>query len=70
MPGLAAFPKMLRDDRRRRGFTVSQVAWRLGIAPDDYRALEDGESYPDFETWDRITEPYGWPQTYVGCGRG
>jgi transcriptional regulator with XRE-family HTH domain len=63
---MAAFPDLLRKDRERRGFTVGQVAYRLGITPDEYRALEAGDAFPDFETWDRICKLYGWPQTFVG----
>jgi hypothetical protein len=47
--------------RRRRGFTVGQVAWRLGISPNVYRSLEAGEPIHDFDTWDRICKLYGWP---------
>jgi hypothetical protein len=39
MPSLAANPKMLKEDRRRRAFTLGQVARRLGISPDEYREL-------------------------------
>jgi hypothetical protein len=30
-----------------------------------YRELEAGEPAPEFETWDRICDLYGWPQTFV-----
>lgn len=63
---VAAFRSMLAEDRRRRGFTIGQVAWRLGITPDRYRALEAGEAIPDFETWDRMCKLFGWPQMFVG----
>jgi len=66
---VAAFPDLLKKDRQRHGFTVGQVAWGLGITSAEYRALEAGESFPDFETWDRICELYGWPQTFVGTRR-
>ena len=65
MSDLSAFPKMLEQDRRRRGFTIGQVAWRLGVKPQEYRELEDGTRSPDFETWDRICKLYGCPQTFV-----
>jgi hypothetical protein len=26
---------------------------------------ENGQRRPTFETWDRICELYGWPQTFV-----
>jgi hypothetical protein len=31
----------------------------------EYRELEAGTRYPSSETWDRICELYGWPQTFV-----
>jgi hypothetical protein len=46
-----------------RGFTVGQVAWRLGVKPQEYQELEAGQRFPDFETWDRICK-LGWPQTF------
>jgi Helix-turn-helix domain len=55
---------MLEVDRRRHGFTVGQVAWRLGVKPHEYRELEAGTRFPDFETWDRICKLYGWPQAW------
>jgi transcriptional regulator with XRE-family HTH domain len=51
---VAMFPDVLAEDRRRRGFTVGQVAYRLGISPREYRSLESGEPIHDFDTWDRI----------------
>jgi DNA-binding XRE family transcriptional regulator len=57
---------LLEQDRRRRGFTIGQVAWRIGVKPQEYRELEAGERFPDFETWDRICKLYAWPQTFVG----
>jgi hypothetical protein len=47
VPSLAAYPGMLEKDPRR-GFTVGQVAWRLGISPAEYRLLEAGEPIHDF----------------------
>jgi transcriptional regulator with XRE-family HTH domain len=54
------FSDMLERDRRRRGFTVGQIAWRLGVTPREYRELEAGTSLPTFATWDRICKLYGW----------
>jgi ribosome-binding protein aMBF1 (putative translation factor) len=51
---VATFPDLLRDDRERRGFTVGQVAWRLGVKRQQYRELEAGKRCPDFDMWDRI----------------
>jgi transcriptional regulator with XRE-family HTH domain len=60
------FSDMLERDRRRRGFTVGQVAWRLGVSPQEYRELEAGTSLSTFDTWDRICKLYGWSQSFVG----
>jgi DNA-binding XRE family transcriptional regulator len=62
---MAAFPNLLKKDRERHGFTVGQVAWRLGVKPQEYRELEAGDRVPDFDTWDRICKLYGWPQTFM-----
>jgi hypothetical protein len=51
---VAAFPDLVRIDRERRGFTIGQNAWRLGVTPDEYPELEAGSRSPDFEKWDRI----------------
>ncbi len=63
---MAALPNMLRTDRERRGFTVGQAAWRIGVKPEEYRELEAGTLSPTFGAWDRICELFGWPQTFVG----
>jgi DNA-binding XRE family transcriptional regulator len=65
MSSLAAYPTMLQEDRERHAFTVDQAAWQLGVKPQEYRALEAGESIHDFETWDRICQLCGWPQTFA-----
>jgi DNA-binding XRE family transcriptional regulator len=62
---VGAFPDLLRQDRERHGFTIGQVAWRLGVKPQDYRELEAGKRSPDFATWDRICKLYGWPQMFA-----
>jgi len=59
-------PAMLKDDRRRAGWSVSQAAWRLGVSVREYREIEAGVRSPSFATWDRICKKFGWPQTFVG----
>jgi transcriptional regulator with XRE-family HTH domain len=56
---------MLERDRKRSGLTIAQVAWRVGVRPSQYRALEAGERRPTFETYDRICKLFGWPQTFT-----
>ena len=45
---------------------MGQAAWRLGVSVREYRELEAGERWPNWETFHRICELYGWPQTFVG----
>ena len=62
------FPTSSEAIASGEGFTIGQVAWRLGVKPQEYRKLEAGTRSPDFETWDRICKLYGWPQTFVAKG--
>jgi DNA-binding XRE family transcriptional regulator len=56
---------MLENDRRRAGWSVGQVAWRLGVSVREYRELEAGARSPSWEMWDRICRLFGWAQTFV-----
>jgi transcriptional regulator with XRE-family HTH domain len=58
------FAAMLRRDRERWGFSVSQAAQRFGINPAEYDKLEAGELWPSFDTYDRICKLFGWPQAF------
>jgi hypothetical protein len=40
---MEAFPDMPRTDRKRRGFTIGQAAWRVGVKPSEYRELVERE---------------------------
>src|SRR5687768_1957806 len=44
--------------------SVGQTAWRLDVKPREYVAIESGDSWPSFETYDRICKLFGWPQTF------
>jgi DNA-binding XRE family transcriptional regulator len=61
---------MLKQDRIRSGLTVDQLAWRLGVSPRKYRELEASDCHPDSETYDRVCELFGWPQTFMGRAAG
>ena len=50
------FCKMLEDDRRRAGWSMGQVAWRLGVSVREYRELEAGSRFSTSETWHLICE--------------
>jgi len=60
------FPTMLKQDRKRAGWSVGQAAWRLGVGVREYTELEAGACSLSFDTWDRICKLFGWPQTFVG----
>jgi hypothetical protein len=62
---VAMLPKMLEHDRKQAGWSMWQAAWRLGASIREYRELEADERWPNFETWDRISKLYGWPQSFV-----
>ena len=42
-----------RAGTSQAGWSVGQVAWRLGVSIRGYRELEAGERWPNWETWDR-----------------
>ena len=54
------------------GFSVGEAAWGIGVTRAKYRQLETGARVPDFATYDRIRQLFGWPQRFVdsGVGRG
>jgi transcriptional regulator with XRE-family HTH domain len=44
----------------------SRAAWRFGVSVREYREIEAGDRTPSLDTYRRISELYGWPQTFVG----
>jgi ribosome-binding protein aMBF1 (putative translation factor) len=60
-----ALPTMVKADRERAGLSVPRAAWLLGAKVLEYRRIESGESYPDFDAWDAICKTLGWGQTFV-----
>ena len=63
---MASFPDMLAEDRQQAGFTVGQVAWRIGVSPAVYRELEAGTAWPSSDAYHAISALFGWPETFVG----
>ena len=55
---------LLVANRERNGFTVGQVAWRLGISANEYRELEAGTRWPSWDAWDRAAKLYGIPRSF------
>jgi hypothetical protein len=66
MPTLAAYPGMMRRDRKREGLRVCRATWLVGVSVRAYREIEFGDRIPSQGTYERISELYGWPQTFVG----
>jgi hypothetical protein len=37
----------------------------IGVSVREYREFEGGDGFPSLGTYERISELYGWPQTFV-----
>jgi hypothetical protein len=61
---VTVFADKLRRDRERWGLSVVQAAAHFDVRPSEYRELEAGERWPSFDTYDRMCELFGWPQTF------
>jgi predicted transcriptional regulator len=66
MPTLAAYPGMMQRARKREGIRVCRAAWLVGVSTREYREIEAGDSTPSLETYERISELYGWPERFEG----
>ena len=66
MPTLAAYPGMMQRARKREGLRVCRAAWLVGVSVREYREIESGDRTPSLDKYERISELYGWPQTFVG----
>jgi DNA-binding XRE family transcriptional regulator len=64
MPTLAAYAVMMERDWKREGLRVCRAAWLIGVSVREYRAIEAGDRTPSLDTYRRISELYGWPQTF------
>jgi predicted transcriptional regulator len=65
MPTSAAFPAMMQKGRKREGLRVCRAAWLIGVSVREYREIEAGDREASLATYERISELYGWPQTFV-----
>ena len=66
MPTLAAYPEMMQRARKREGLRVCRAAWLIGVSVREYREIEAGDRMPRLDTYGRIAELYGFPQTFIG----
>ena len=67
---VAMFATMLRRDRERNGLRIARASWLVGVTVREYRELEAGAKPPDYDTYDRICELFGWPRSFVGVPPG
>ena len=56
---------MMQSARKREGLRVCRAAWLIGVNVREYREFEAGERSPSLDTYERISDLYGWPQTFV-----
>jgi len=56
----------MKRDRTRQGLRVYRAAWLVGVSVQEHREIEAGDREPNPSTYERISELYGWPQTFVG----
>jgi DNA-binding XRE family transcriptional regulator len=66
MATLASFPTMMQRHRTREGLRECRAAWVIGLTVREYREIEAGDRTPSLDTYQRISELYGWPQTFTG----
>jgi DNA-binding XRE family transcriptional regulator len=60
---------MLERDRKRAGRTVARAAWELGVSVREYRELEAGTRFPNWETYERICRLYAGLRRFTVAGR-
>jgi len=60
---------MTEGDRKRKGLGVCRAAWLVGVTVREYREIEAGDRNPSLATYRRISELYGWPETFVAEDR-
>jgi hypothetical protein len=59
------FPTMLRRDRERNGLRIARASWLVDVTVREFRAIEAGTRPPAWDTYDRMCEVFGWPQTFT-----
>jgi hypothetical protein len=65
MATVAAFPKVLKQGRKREGLRVCLAAWLFGVSVREYRETIDGERLPSLKAYTRASQLFGWPESHV-----
>jgi hypothetical protein len=60
------FATMLKRDRERNGLRIARTSWLVGVTVREYREIEAGTKPPNYDTYSRVCELYGWPRSFVG----
>jgi hypothetical protein len=58
-------PQAVERARKREGLRVCRAAWLVGVSVREYRKIEAGDRTPSPGTYERISELFGWPPTFV-----
>jgi hypothetical protein len=66
VPTLATYSEMMQRDWKCGGLRECRAAWLVGVSVREYREIEAGDREPSPGTYERISELFGWPQTFVG----
>jgi transcriptional regulator with XRE-family HTH domain len=65
VPTLASYATMMQRARKREGLRLCRAAWLVGVSVREYREIEAGDRDPNSGTYERISELYGFPRTFV-----
>jgi hypothetical protein len=61
---------MMHRDRQREGFRLCSDAWLVGVTTRESRELEAGDRASDIDTFEWISELYGWPCSFTPSASG
>jgi Helix-turn-helix domain len=59
------FATLLRRDRERNGLRIARAPWLVGVTAREYREIEPVTKAPDWDTYERVCEPFGWTRSFV-----
>ena len=58
------FPTMLKRDRERNGLGIARASWLVGVSVRECCEIEAGTKPPDWDTYARVCELFGWPRSF------
>ena len=59
------FATMLRRDRERNGLRIARASWLVVVTVGEYRELEAVTKRPDWDTYARVCELFGWRRSFA-----